>query len=149
MVIRSTRQQSVLTNLPQKRAFLRHLIFKSYRNSHLKLNNRTPPRLQIALSPFPQFQGRTPIAPPAGFPDSWARDWAPLWQRDMSSDWWLIGTGGRLCIRCLPQDRRGGSLEGGSGLLFRGRMLVNIRQCPRVGTCRIGRGRRQSPINSD
>ena len=42
---------------------------------------------------------------PADFPESLARDRALLWQGDMHSDCWLIGTGGRLLnfgiSRCL------------------------------------------------
>jgi hypothetical protein len=51
------------------------------------------------------------------------RDWAPLWQRDMPGDLWLIGA--CIChrIRQPLQDRLGGSLEGGSGLLLRSQML--------------------------
>ena len=45
---------------------------------------------------------------PAGCAESWARDRAPLWQRDMPGDWWLIGTGECLRILCSPQDRGGG-----------------------------------------
>jgi hypothetical protein len=37
---------------------------------------------------------------PAPILESWARDRAPLWQRDMPSNWWLIG--GRLRILCSP-----------------------------------------------
>jgi hypothetical protein len=34
-------------------------------------------------------------------------------------------------------------------LLFRAWTLINIRPCPHVGTCHIGRGRRQSLIGLD
>jgi hypothetical protein len=67
----------------------------------------------------------------------------------MPSDWWLIGTGECLRILCSPQDRCGGALEGCCCMLFRTWTLINIRRCPRVGTCHIGRGRRQSLIGFD
>jgi hypothetical protein len=71
------------------------------------------------------------------------RDWAPFWQRDVSNDWQLIVTGGRLRIRQSLLDRLGGSLEGSSGLLFRSCTLFNVCWYSAGATCQSGRGHRQ------
>jgi hypothetical protein len=107
------------------------------------------PALRIRFQPWPSRPSHRGQNAPAAFLESWARDRTPLWQRDMPSDWWLIGTGGRLRFRCLLLDRRGGALEGGCCLLLRTWTLTNIRRCLRVGTWHIGHGRRQSLIGFD